>query len=336
MNNKDLCRDSIYNEKTKNRNMIKVFDGSGTKDKDLFLELCNDCKNRGVKQSENSKNVKIISYSNLKKGDNNDPLIPHRSDLCLKCLKGYTCRRYFSTSTTEGSFVSGPLSPSHTKTTLSSNLNHKNIRYERSTFSFPILHRVGKENFSSTSHLFISEYSISSSNDNLNIKVGDSAPILLPPFQEILDKIEFSSGLTSSISQRSFIKDIIESYGVINLSEKEENIIKNIMDTEFYKEFYNTLNNLEEGGYYLGFFFYSNIGRANPLNYSFYTINYSSNPKTVSYNSQHLNLNFGYINLVEVNYSKLSKTGDLSIIILKIYLAITYLINDFKDTGKDG
>jgi hypothetical protein len=75
--------------------MIKVFDGSGLKykdkDKDLILELCKDCKNRGVKQSENSKNVRIISYSNLIKGEGNDPFIPHRDDLCLKCLKGNPC-----------------------------------------------------------------------------------------------------------------------------------------------------------------------------------------------------------------------------------------------------
>ena len=65
--------------------MVKVFDASGIKDmdKDLFLELCKNCKNK--------KNVKIISYSNLKKGDGSDPLIPHRSDLCVKCLKGNPC-----------------------------------------------------------------------------------------------------------------------------------------------------------------------------------------------------------------------------------------------------
>jgi hypothetical protein len=97
---------------------------SGIKDKDFLLELCKNCKNsqRGGSQSVNSKNVKIISYSNLKKGDNNDPQIPHRSDLCLKCLKGYPCKRYFSSY---ARFVSEPLSGSYSlgETILSSNFN---------------------------------------------------------------------------------------------------------------------------------------------------------------------------------------------------------------------
>ncbi len=138
LNNKDLCRDSIYNEQTKSRNMIKVFDGSGIKDKDLLLELCKNCKNRGVKQSKNSKNVKIISYSNLKKGVNNDPMIPHRSDLCLKCLNNNPCKRYYSTSSRFVTQASEPLSLAkvlHTKTTLLSNLNHKNICYFSSSTS---------------------------------------------------------------------------------------------------------------------------------------------------------------------------------------------------------
>ncbi len=111
--------------------MIKVFDGSGIKDKDLLLELCKNCKNK-------KKNVKIISYSNLKKGENNDPQIPHRFDLCLKCLKGFPCKRYFSTSARFVTQASEALSGSQgctIKTILSSNLNHQNIRYFSSSSS---------------------------------------------------------------------------------------------------------------------------------------------------------------------------------------------------------
>jgi len=50
--------------------------------KDFLGEKCKNCS------SKNS-NVKIISYNNLKGGINKH--IPHRSDLCVKCLKGYPC-----------------------------------------------------------------------------------------------------------------------------------------------------------------------------------------------------------------------------------------------------
>lgn len=259
-------------------------------------------------------------------GENNDPRIPHRYDLnpltttggegvCVKCLNGNPCKRYFSSSAGEGSFVSGPLSGLHTKTTLSSKLYHKNIRYERSTFSLPSLVRVYKVNFSSSTTLpFKNMGCINSTPDNINFNGDNTAILFLPPFQEILDKIE--------------------SVGDLTLTENVSVLIKYINESNFYKELYNTLNNLDDGGYQLRFFFYTNVVYPNPLLYSFYAVD------SFSYSNK-LNLmdskttSIGYINWVVINFNKINNTGDLFPMIIYIYKAISYHINEFKNKGEE-
>lgn len=85
--NKNICRDNIYQEESKSKKIKLVFSGSKLKDKDFLLQECKKCNNN---------KVKIISYSNLE-GGYGDKYIPHRSDLCFKCKKGFPCKKYFST-----------------------------------------------------------------------------------------------------------------------------------------------------------------------------------------------------------------------------------------------
>jgi hypothetical protein len=61
------------------------FSGKNLKDKDFLLEKCRNCED-----SKNS-NVTLLSYNNLEGGSYVDNKIPHHTELCAKCLKGYPC-----------------------------------------------------------------------------------------------------------------------------------------------------------------------------------------------------------------------------------------------------
>ena len=103
LKNKDILKNNKNIVKEYDKESIINFDGSKLKDKDFLIEKCKKCNN-----SKNL-NVKIISYSNLEKGHTNLH-IPHREDLCVKCQKGFHCKKYFSTlSISNTSFYSNSL-----------------------------------------------------------------------------------------------------------------------------------------------------------------------------------------------------------------------------------
>jgi hypothetical protein len=91
-----LNNNKILKIKNKKDKIIdEWFSGAKLKDNDFILEECQHCCNK-----DNS--VKIIRYKNLKcaqatSGGDIDNRIPHREDLCIKCLKGYKCRRHSDT-----------------------------------------------------------------------------------------------------------------------------------------------------------------------------------------------------------------------------------------------
>jgi len=58
--------------------------GWKSENKDILQQHCKAC---------NSKNNKVINYSELLKGLGNKEL-PHRAKLCAKCLSGYPCKNY--------------------------------------------------------------------------------------------------------------------------------------------------------------------------------------------------------------------------------------------------
>lgn len=62
------------------------FSGKDLKDKEFLIEKCNNC------DDSNNSNVIITSYNNLEGGNYVDNKIPHSSDLCVKCQKGYPCQ----------------------------------------------------------------------------------------------------------------------------------------------------------------------------------------------------------------------------------------------------
>lgn len=87
----DFCKkntEGYINKKTKNNKII--FSGDKLKDEEFLLQKCKKCP-------ENDSNVKILNYSKLEVSDDNLETLPHRSDLCIKCLKGHKCRRDYNT-----------------------------------------------------------------------------------------------------------------------------------------------------------------------------------------------------------------------------------------------
>lgn len=88
LNNKKTCIERILDTDSNSRTNNLVFSGKKLNDNEFLSQSCQNCNN--------DNKVKIISYSNLKGGISK--FIPHRSDLCLKCLKGFPCKKYFSTS----------------------------------------------------------------------------------------------------------------------------------------------------------------------------------------------------------------------------------------------
>lgn len=74
---------NLYKNNSKS-NDRPIFSGSGLKLSDFFQQKCRRC---------NSETNKIIHYANLKKfeGDTHNP---HKSELCIKCSRGYYCQDY--------------------------------------------------------------------------------------------------------------------------------------------------------------------------------------------------------------------------------------------------
>lgn len=72
-------------KKTKeNTNINKnCFSGINLKDKDILQQHCQKCHN---------KKNKVIYYFELSKSNKTEDDLPHRSNLCVKCLKGYPCK----------------------------------------------------------------------------------------------------------------------------------------------------------------------------------------------------------------------------------------------------
>lgn len=91
-NNQKTCKDTtkIFDSSsqkwTKKTNI--VFDGSNLKKEEFLSQNCKNCLMIDK--------VKITSYSNLAKpalNNSNDPIKPHREDLCAKCQKGHLCTK---------------------------------------------------------------------------------------------------------------------------------------------------------------------------------------------------------------------------------------------------
>lgn len=70
----------------KSKNSEKVwFSGEKIQNKDFIVQECKNCKNI------DSDTVKLKRYNKLAWKEELDNHIPHREDLCLKCLKGHKC-----------------------------------------------------------------------------------------------------------------------------------------------------------------------------------------------------------------------------------------------------
>lgn len=70
--------------KNSKSNVRPPFSGSDLKLSDFFQQKCRRC---------NSETNKIIHYDNLLKSDL-DTHNPHKSELCIKCSRGYPCQDY--------------------------------------------------------------------------------------------------------------------------------------------------------------------------------------------------------------------------------------------------
>jgi hypothetical protein len=72
----------------------KWFSGSKLKDNEFLIEECKQCCL--------TSDVKIVRYRNLlPPKDDLVNIIPHRDDLCVKCLKGDKCTEHSSTLSTQ-------------------------------------------------------------------------------------------------------------------------------------------------------------------------------------------------------------------------------------------
>lgn len=176
--------------------------------------------------------------------------------------------------------------------------------------------------FSVSYKVLLQDFPIKSYNEDINIKLFGRVAILLPEFKEIEDKLKATvDRLVAEIIDQN--QNSSNCDNTKKPTERQKIILNEIKDTKFYKEFSKLFKNLEKGKYFVKLFFYSNIGRYNPLDYSTFVINFSSNPKTVSYNEKHLNINFGYMKWITVIHSADKYSDeDLIVLILKIYTTI--------------
>ena len=88
-NNKEILKIKDKQDKQK---MEEWFSCDKLKDKYFLVEECRDCCDK------HNNSVKILRYRNLKWSGERDNHIPHREDLCVKCIKGYKCtERFYST-----------------------------------------------------------------------------------------------------------------------------------------------------------------------------------------------------------------------------------------------
>jgi hypothetical protein len=117
-------------------------------------------------------------------------------------------------------------------------------KYQKRSYSFTSSASLVKENLashrwfsSSLPRLVTKQLFIASGVDKLKFNQDDMAALSLPPFQEIFDIVKSSGDLTIDYNTRVLIRDITGS--------------------DFYKELYKTIDNLEPGGYSISFCFYT-------------------------------------------------------------------------------
>ena len=76
---------NVWNVKTVEDKSDKTwFTGNKLQNQDFLIQKCKIC--------DTNSNVKITAYNNLERNDYTDYEIPHREDLCAKCLKGAFCK----------------------------------------------------------------------------------------------------------------------------------------------------------------------------------------------------------------------------------------------------
>jgi hypothetical protein len=91
-NNRDII--TVKSKDEPNRKE-EWFSGSKLKNNEFLIQECKQC----CLVSD----VKIVRYRNLLWKGDPDNIIPHRDDLCVKCLKGYKCAGHYNS--TSGSII---------------------------------------------------------------------------------------------------------------------------------------------------------------------------------------------------------------------------------------